>query len=319
MRKLLFVCLLALGTVFTTEVVAQNPKQTKKHQKSKKPKPNENLKGSYRGVAADSDGDGVQDYTDKCPHTPKGMQVTPFGCPLDTDFDGVYDYEDQCINEKGPADNHGCPWGDKDGDGINDKDDKCPGFAGLPQFDGCPDTDKDGIPDSEDNCPTVPGLKSNKGCPAADADTDGDGLKDSEDLCPTKVGPRSNKGCPELKAEDKQKLQKAFDNLLFETGKDVIVSSSFPSLNDLGVVLANNPEYKLHLEGHTDNKGDATKNLDLSKRRAESVKKYLVNNSGIDPVRITSNGFGDTKPKASNADEAGRKLNRRVEMSIGME
>lgn len=298
-------------------VFAQNPKQTEKFRKKSKKKEHEKeyLKGSFTPTGKDKDGDGVSDYTDKCPGTPKGEQVTPFGCPFDTDFDQIYDYEDRCPEEKGPKENGGCPWGDKDGDRIPDNEDECPEFAGIPKFKGCPDTDKDGVKDSEDACPNEFGKAENRGCPNTAKDTDGDGLFDNEDLCPNKVGLRTNKGCPDMKPEDRAKLQKAFDNLQFETGKDKILSSSYPSLNELAVILRNNSNYKLHLEGHTDNKGDAKKNLDLSKKRAAAVEKYLEG-KGVPKDQITSEGYGDTKPKDTNDTEAGRAKNRRVEMNV---
>ena len=304
----------------STLALAQNPEQTDKYKKKSKKgeREKEYLKGTFKPTGRDADGDGVSDYTDKCPNTPKGEKVTSFGCPFDTDFDHIYDYEDRCVNEKGPRENGGCPWGDKDADRIPDNEDECPEFAGIPKFRGCPDTDKDGIKDSEDACPEEFGKAENRGCPQSAKDTDGDGLFDNEDLCPNKVGLRANKGCPDMKPEDKAALQRAFDNLQFETAKDVISKSSYASLNDLAVVLSNNTHYKLHLEGHTDNKGDPKKNLDLSKRRAAAVEKYLES-KGVHHEQITSTGYGDTKPKDTNDTEAGRAKNRRVEMIVTVE
>ena len=125
----------------------------------------------------------------------------------------------------------------------------------------------------------------------------------------------SNRGCPEIKPADRAALQKAFENLLFETGSDVIISSSFPSLNGLAGVLNNNNTYQLHLEGHTDNVGEDQSNMILSQKRAISTRAYLVK-MGISDSRITAAGFGETRSKASNDEEAGRKLNRRVEMIL---
>ena len=85
---------------------------------------------------------------------------------------------------------NGCP--DSDGDGIEDRIDECPNTPGLPEFNGCPDTDGDGIPDHLDACPNTPGLAEYNGCP----DTDGDGVPDNEDECPTVAGPKANNGCP---------------------------------------------------------------------------------------------------------------------------
>jgi outer membrane protein OmpA-like peptidoglycan-associated protein len=70
---------------------------------------------------------------------------------------------------------------------------------------------------------------------------------------------------------------------------------------------------KVRIEGHTDSTGDPARNLDLSKRRAEAVKKALVSQFGIAADRLTSEGFGDTKPIAPNDTPKGRAENRRVE------
>ena len=93
------------------------------------------------GCPLDTDGDGVYDYLDKCPDTPKGVAVNSSGCPLDTDGDGVYDYLDKCPGtpEGAPVDSSGCPL-DTDGDGVYDYLDKC---EGTPKdlkvdADGCP-------------------------------------------------------------------------------------------------------------------------------------------------------------------------------------
>ena len=74
-------------------------------------------------------------------------------------------------------------------------------------------------------------------------------------------------------------------------------------------------QLKLSLEGHTDNVGDDDANLQLSKDRAASVKQYLKD-AGISSSRITSEGYGETKPVDSNDTADGRKHNRRVEMNI---
>jgi hypothetical protein len=70
----------------------------------------------------------------------------------------------------------------------------CPDTPGLPEFQGCPDTDGDGVPDKDDQCPEVAGPVENNGCPWPD--TDGDGVLDKDDACPTVAGPAENKGCP---------------------------------------------------------------------------------------------------------------------------
>ncbi len=302
----------------STSVYAQNPRQTKKHKKAakKKSKPSKEPIPYARSRKRDNDGDGVPNFYDHCPYTAKGEHVTTFGCPPNADGDALFDYEDDCPNEKGPKANKGCPYGDKDGDGILDKNDMCPDKAGPRKWNGCPDTDGDGIVDYQDKCPNEPGMKGLKGCPKQAEDTDKDGLLDHEDKCPFVAGEASNEGCPEFTAEEKRLLQAAFENLLFESGSDVIKHSSYESLNGLAEVMIHNEAAKLSLEGHTDNVGDGAKNMQLSKDRAASVRKYLIE-GGVEGSRITANGYGETKPVDSNDTANGRKHNRRVEMNLG--
>lgn len=316
MRKLYLLLFLFTSVLICHDIQAQNPRQSKKLKKIKKKaarKKKEPYKPYY--IEKDSDEDGVPDGRDKCIHTPKGEKVTPFGCPFDVDFDGLYDYEDSCVNDPGPKENYGCPWEDRDNDGFMDNEDKCPDVPGIRKFMGCPDTDGDGIKDSDDDCPNERGPMSRRGCPPPFIDTDGDGISDYDDLCPKVKGLPENKGCPEIKKEEKEALKKAFENLLFETGKDIIKPSSYQSLNELAKVMKNNPQANLYLEGHTDNVGDDNSNMELSENRAAAVKNYLVN-KGVDEYRIRYAWFGETKPKADNDTEEGRRLNRRVEMNI---
>ncbi|MGQ0618523.1 MAG: thrombospondin type 3 repeat-containing protein [Panacagrimonas sp.] len=150
----------------------------------------------------DDDGDGVPNAKDKCPDTPKGVQVYSDGCPIDLDQDGVPDYLDKCPNTPpgSPVDSSGCPF-DSDGDGVPDHLDQCPGTPAGVKVDGrgCPlDSDGDGVPDYLDQCPaSTPGTAVDaRGCPLLDSD--GDGIPDHLDKCPNsdpsiKVGPD---GCP---------------------------------------------------------------------------------------------------------------------------
>ena len=90
------------------------------------------------------------------------------------------------------------------------------------------------------------------------------------------------------------------------------------SKNDLERViqlLTENPTMIIEIGGHTDNQGSYLLNLDLSKKRAEVVKNYLID-QGVDKNRVTSKGYGPTQPIASNASEDTRKLNRRVEFKV---
>jgi outer membrane protein OmpA-like peptidoglycan-associated protein len=117
------------------------------------------------------------------------------------------------------------------------------------------------------------------------------------------------------KPDPKQTLKDVFDNLVFETNKDVIKEVSYPYLDELVKVLLAEPTWKLSIVGHTDNVGKDAYNLDLSKRRANSVKKYLISKN-ISEAIITADGKGETMPIAPNDTEEGRAKNRRVEFFI---
>ncbi len=104
-------------------------------------------------------------------------------------------------------------------------------------------------------------------------------------------------------------------DVLFESGKANLLPGSKRAIEKLVEFLKDNPERKVLVEGHTDNVGSATYNIDLSLRRAQSVKEALVEN-GIDEKRITALGYGEMYPVAPNTDAAGRQRNRRVEIVI---
>ena len=204
---------------------------------------------------------------------------------------------------------NGCP--DSDKDGIIDSQDACPTLAGTTQYNGCPDTDGDGVIDPKDACPKIAGLAATAGCP----DGDTDGVADKDDLCPTEPGIVENKGCPAVSEEETAILDAAISGVKFQSGKDIITRASYPILNNVVKVLSDKPAYKLSIEGHTDSQGRDDLNLDLSKRRALAVKKYLQD-KGIDESRLTSEGYGETVPVADNNTAAGRAENRRVELKI---
>jgi OmpA-OmpF porin, OOP family len=173
------------------------------------------------------------------------------------------------------------------------------------------DSDKDGIADEYDMCPDIKGTFSGDGCP----DSDGDGIADNRDACPTIPGLIGNKGCPEITKEVKEVMRKALKDVQFETAKDVLLPVAYPALNEVVKVLMEHPEYKIQIDGHTDNVGDDNANLVLSQKRAQAAAVYLMS-KGITSDRIIANGFGETRPKALNDTEDGRQQNRRVEFNI---
>ena len=150
----------------------------------------------------------------------------------------------------------------------------------------------------------------------ATRDTDGDGVVDAQDKCPTVAGSPANNGCPvEVTKEVKETMTTAMQNVQFETGKSTLKNTSFSVLDQLAVIMQQHPEYRLKIEGHTDNVGSEASNQRLSQARATTCLNYLVS-KGINASRITATGFGSTRPVANNATKEGRDSNRRVEFII---
>jgi len=261
--------------------------------------------------AVDTDGDGIVDSKDLCP-TVFGLEQF-MGCP-DSDKDGIEDSKDNCPNDFGPAETMGCP--DTDGDTVLDKDDKCPDTPGLVALMGCPDADGDGVADGDDNCPNEAGPASRQGCPVKDRDNDG--IEDDMDKCPDVKGIAELQGCPRPVMPPKEvqaQLNEYARTILFDTGKASIKTQSAETLADITTILNKYPQAKFSIDGHTDSVGSASSNQRLSEARALSVKDYLVKN-GIDEFRLSSKGYGEASPVASNATKAGKAQNRRVEINL---
>jgi outer membrane protein OmpA-like peptidoglycan-associated protein len=259
--------------------------------------------GSAPPVKGDRDHDGILDDVDRCPDTPE-------------DKDGFQDSD-------------GCPDLDNDADGIPDVSDKCPNVPedrdGFEDQDGCPelDNDKDGLLDRVDKCPNEPedndGWDSLDGCP--DPDNDADGILDVKDLCPfepeTVNGYADNDGCP-----DEEQVRVVGDKIVLDDRVHFFVNSavirqvSYPLLNRLTKLVAEHPEYThISVEGHADERGAEDFNRKLSDDRARSVLEFMVK-QGIARDRLSSQGFGSSRPLVDSKNEYAWLLNRRVEFTV---
>jgi outer membrane protein OmpA-like peptidoglycan-associated protein len=105
------------------------------------------------------------------------------------------------------------------------------------------------------------------------------------------------------------------NSVLFERASSNLIDSSFAELDNVFRMLGDNPDISIELSGHTDNVGNARKNVELSTERVEVVRQYLIV-KGINATRIKGKGYGGTKPIASNRNEETRRLNRRVEFKV---
>ncbi len=278
----------------------------------------------------DRDGDGITDSKDDCPDE-KGLAIFN-GCP-DRDSDGVMDRIDDCPDTKGLVQYNGCP--DTDGDNIIDKVDECPTVYGIAELKGCPAAELTyfNVETQVEKVKQAGGVYSYGN--AVDTKTakfklegyNADTVKTVFVTAPNLRGKNAYREADGffrfakeaevviLKEEEKQVMKKAFENLEYKTNSEVILSSSFSGLDELANLMGTNANWKLRISGHTDNVGARTANMTLSKRRAESVKKYLVS-KGIAADRFEVMYFGPDKPIAPNNTEDGRARNRRVEMLI---
>jgi OOP family OmpA-OmpF porin len=193
---------------------------------------------------------------------------------------------------------------DADGDGVTDDIDQCPNtpMGVSVNSRGCAlDSDADGVPDYLDRCPDTPRQAEvdKWGCPL---DADRDGVSDYLDQCPgTPEGTNVNAvGCWVL------------GSVLFDFGKWDIKPQAYPELDEIVRVLNRNPGLGVEVQGHTDNVGSASFNMNLSMKRAKAVMDYLLKME-IDQERLSSKGYGFSRPAASNDTAAGRAMNRRVE------
>ena len=137
-------------------------------------------------------------------------------------------------------------------------------------------------------------------------DSDGDGVPDDQDECPNT--PRGatvdERGCWTFEAI-----------LLFNFDSAKIKSEAYPMLDEASEILKEHPEINVEVDGHTCHIGTDAYNLNLSKRRAKAVMEYFVS-KGVNAKRLTINGYGLTRPIASNKTKEGRAKNRRVELTI---
>lgn len=121
-------------------------------------------------------------------------------------------------------------------------------------------------------------------------------------------------GAAEIQGALAQEGKKALYGIYFDTGKAEVKPESAAQLEQVAALLRQDPNLKLYVVGHTDSVGTLEANLDLSRRRAQAVVTALVGQYKVATTRLSAQGLASLAPVASNADETGRALNRRVEL-----
>jgi OmpA-OmpF porin, OOP family len=150
--------------------------------------------------------------------------------------------------------------------------------------------------------------------PAGPPDADRDGVPDAADACADTLKgiPVDSTGCPK-KLEKKVRIVL---NVHFDTNRHVVKKAYHAHLKKVADFLKAYPDVKAFIEGHADNRGPVKYTQRLSKKRADSIRAYLIMKFNIDPTRLTTKGHGSAKPVASNATKEGRKKNRRVTATL---
>lgn len=175
----------------------------------------------------------------------------------------------------------------------------------------CKDSDKDGVCDDKDKCLNTPvGTPvDSTGCPRV-YDTKIE--KKTEPSPPIKSDDKKLPPPVVIKEVPKKVEERVEVTILFETDKTLVKPMYHDQLKKVADFMKANPTANATIEGHTDSIGSDKYNLNLSRKRSQSVKNYFVKKFGVDPNRIAVSWYGKSKPAADNKTEAGRKLNRRA-------
>lgn len=185
------------------------------------------------------------------------------------------------------------------------------------------DDDGDGVSNDQDKCPTTPaGRKVNaEGC---EMDRDGDGIVDGADKCPL-VYAKTSDGCPVAAATPASPApaalakpaapakQLVLEGVNFDTNQATLTQAGRDIIDQNAETLKQWADAKIVITGHTDSRGSEQYNLDLSFRRAQAVRDYLIS-KGIPATLLITRGLGEARPIADNNTAAGRSKNRRVEL-----
>ena len=253
-----------------------------------------------------------------------------YGSP---DFRGVFTFGYATPASTAPA--------DTDGDGITDDRDECDDEPedddDFQDEDGCPDADNDsdGIPDGNDSCRNDPedrdGNADDDGCPEEDAD--GDGIADGNDSCPMERGVASERsecnGCPAERCapepapepEPQVQIEQSTERVVIETiyfdfRSPELRPDQSAALERARQYMASHPEARVVLvEGHADFRGEDETNVQISRRRARRVRRWLLNH-GVAASRIVAVGCGEQYPLVPGQNEEGLQQNRRVELRV---
>jgi OOP family OmpA-OmpF porin len=299
----------------------------------------------------DDDGDGIANFMDDEKDTPIGNIVNRRGVSLkniDTDGDGVSDLIDKCIDIPGRFENEGCPQDlllaiknnekdkvikvDSNGNPINSNGSRQNGSDSLPydtnNLQGTGGGNKDPnelLTNRGSDSNNINGGNPNNINGGNPNNTNGGNPNNINGGNPNNINggdPRNSNGDPKNNngnANSNPNVVTSREGLTslvdvhFVLNDANIQPNLYPLLNEIVALLKANPGSSIVLEGHADATGEDEFNQLLSQKRTESLRKYLLS-QGIDPDRVQTGSFGESRPKFLNTSPKGRALNRRVEV-----
>jgi outer membrane protein OmpA-like peptidoglycan-associated protein len=244
----------------------------------------------------------------------------------DSDADGISDLEEVRVHHTDPRSQ------DTDGDGIDDRRE-----LELRTDPIVADSDGDGLPDGDevnryhtdpllfdsDGDGSSDGMEVSAGSDPFSRDSDQDGIVDGQDGCPDQPETINNykddDGCPDNLPLTTEALvagqELVLDGVNFPEGSALLSPEALAALSAAVQTLKDNPDVIVEIGGHTDSRGDASANQELSRLRAEAVLLFLTG-EGIADTRLRARGYGEGQPRATNNTEAGRARNRRIEFKV---
>jgi OOP family OmpA-OmpF porin len=292
------------------------------------------------GCPLDSDGDGVFDGVDQCPNTPMGAMVDDQGCPIDSDGDGVPDGLDKCPGTPpgSTVNADGCPAVGADllekglaTLGINFATNSASispsshaamdEVAAILQANPTIKVEVGGHSDSTGaaaynqklslrRADSVKNYLVAKGVSADQLVAKGYGESQPVASNLTVEGRKENRRI-EFKVISRKGM--VIGGINFKSGSATLDPASYGVLDGIvKIVMETAPNVVVEIGGHTDSSGDAAKNMELSLKRAQSVKKYLID-KGVPDSRLICKGYGESRPLTSNKTPEGRAQNRRIE------
>lgn len=280
----------------------------------------------------DTDGDGIPDKEDYCIYE-QGPRTTR-GCP-DTDGDGIIDMNDMCPEEKGLGVHYGCP--DRDFDGVIDVADKCPDLPGIELNNGCPfenpgccmDNDGDGVSNNADKCPDHAGSVYNDGCPIDESNINKIKLQEEKaKLDANHTGEQikvlSNNDTIRNLITSKEELNKIVaskkvmkeHSIFFDVDQAMVNETEQKAFDKFIADYRKDETISFMVIGNTDRDGSLEYNLILSKKRAETIKRKLID-AGFDEDKIEVYYYGEAKSLHKGSYTAEQKrMDRRVDIKI---